>query len=336
MAEPRLSGDTVRAAGAVLWRIARAAAAPSSLSVSAEVSAEVTASSMEIALIHRPKYDDWTFPKGKLKNGEHVLRAVVREVEEETGIRPLLGRRLPPCTYMKDGRPKRVDYWAATPAPADPLSAAAPETSAIPFVPNDEVDRLVWLPPDEVERLLTYERDIDLLHEFTAGPLRTRPVIIIRHGSAGDKRAWLEGDTLRPLDQRGRSEAGQLAGLLSPYGPVRLISSTTARCVETMLPYALDTGTSLATERAFTLGEASLERASERFGELVADGVPLIVCTHGELVGELITELCELFGEKVPEDLTLRKGSFWVAHLAVDPVGAVGGIAALERHSPIR
>src|ERR1700756_1760886 len=95
------AADEVRAAGAVLWRPAGAGA--------------------QVALVHRPKYDDWSFPKGKLDPGEHVLLAAVREVAEETGLRVKLGRRLPSVRYAGEGLRKRVDYWAATVAAAAPV-----------------------------------------------------------------------------------------------------------------------------------------------------------------------------------------------------------------------
>ena len=69
-----------------------------------------------MALVHRPRYDDWSFPKGKCLPGEHVLITAVREVTEETGIEVTLGRRLRTVRYLSDGRPKQVDYWAARPA----------------------------------------------------------------------------------------------------------------------------------------------------------------------------------------------------------------------------
>ena len=89
----------------------------------------------ELALIHRTKYGDWTFPKGKLEPGEHVLEAAVREVAEETGVRVVLGRRLSQASYDINGRPKLVDYWAARPAPG----------ASTTFVPNAEVDELEWV-----------------------------------------------------------------------------------------------------------------------------------------------------------------------------------------------
>ncbi|MEW2353185.1 NUDIX domain-containing protein [Spirillospora sp. NPDC029432] len=306
MADPRAGSagppEPVRAAGAVLWR-------------------DGPAGRPEVALVHRPRYDDWSFPKGKLDGGEHVLRAVVREVEEETGIVARLGRRLPPVSYLHRDRPKRVDYWAAR--CVEPSSAHA--------VPNDEVDRLDWLPAGEAAERLSYSHDVDLLREFTAGPLHTWPLVILRHGSAGEKSEWEEPDELRPLDARGRAEAVRLSALLRAYGPSRPVSSATARCLDTVLPYARATGTAVVTDAAFTIGDTGGDRALGRLLELADGGVPAIVCTHGEIVAELITGLCRRLGEKVPDEPALRKGSFWVAHLAGGEDGTPA-IAALERH----
>ncbi|MEU5876099.1 NUDIX domain-containing protein [Spirillospora sp. NPDC047279] len=293
--------DVIRAAGAVLWREGP--------------------DGPEVALIHRPKYDDWSFPKGKLKPGEHVLRAAAREVEEETGVVPRLGRRLPTSSYPKDGRTKRVDYWVAE------------AEAAIPFEPNDEVDRLEWVPVTEAYDRLSYSHDVDLLREFEAGPARTWPLIILRHGSAGEKRGWEGPDELRPLDERGRSEATLLAGLLRSFGPARPISSATARCLETLLPYARRERVDLVTHHAVTIGSTDAEQACDLLFRLVADGEPVIVCTHGEIVSDLVSGLCKRLGEKAPEDPSLRKGSFWVAHIAREGAESPS-IVALERHAP--
>ena len=105
----------------------------------------------EVALVHRPRYDDWTLPKGKLDQGESFEEAAVREVQEETGIRGRLVRELPATTYKVAGRPKVVRYW---------LMDVEHEG---PFVPNDETDQLRWVPSDEALSLLTYDRDRDVL-----------------------------------------------------------------------------------------------------------------------------------------------------------------------------
>lgn len=288
MSEP--GEQVVHAAGALLWR-----------------------DGPEFAVVHRPRYDDWSFPKGKVDRGEHVLRAAVREIEEETGIVARLGRRLPSSTYPIGGRTKHVDYWAARPV-AESV-----------FTPNDEVDELVWLRAAEAEARLSYAPDIGLLREFLRGPARTSPLVILRHASAGEGHGWREADELRPLDAAGRGAAAALAGLLHAYGRMRAVSSTTARCVETVLPYARLARTSIVTDPAFTAGDTGPDRAAGRLLSLA--GAPAVVCTHGEIVSALVTGLCRELGEKVPDDPGLRKGEFWVAHLAD------GAMASLERHS---
>jgi 8-oxo-dGTP diphosphatase len=282
--------DLVRAVGAVLWR-----------------------EGPEFAVIHRPRYDDWSFPKGKLKSGEHPLRGVLREVEEETGVRARLGRRLEPTFYVKDGRAKRVDYWVATGAEA-------------PFVPSDEVDALEWLTGAEAESRLTYERDVALLRDVLTGPRHTTPYLVLRHGSAGEKRDWLGDDTLRPLDPRGRLEAGVVARLLDGFGPLRVVSSGTARCVETVLPYAMHAGVSVITDRAFTNGVGDSATATARMLELIGDGTATLVCTHGELLTGMVSDLCARLGGDAPDDPALRKGAFWILHVAD------GVIVSMERH----
>jgi len=122
----------VKAAGVVLWRPGQGSDEP------------------ELALIHRPKLDDWSFPKGKLKDGERSKQAARREALEETGMRVVLGSRLPTQRYLAKGRPKRVRYWSAV-----RVSGA--------FAPNREVDRLVWLPAGRARERLSYRHDRELV-----------------------------------------------------------------------------------------------------------------------------------------------------------------------------
>jgi 8-oxo-dGTP diphosphatase len=124
--------DRVKAAGVVLWRPGRRSDEP------------------ELALIHRPRLDDWTFPKGKLKEGERSKEAARREALEETGMRVELGGRLPTQRYLAKGRPKRVRYWSAV-----RISGA--------FTPNREADRLVWLPARLARERLSYRHDRELV-----------------------------------------------------------------------------------------------------------------------------------------------------------------------------
>ena len=100
-----------------------------------------------VAVVHRPRYDDWSLPKGKLDPGESSEEAALREVEEETGLRCSLVRELPTVRYDVRGRLKEVRYWAME------------ALDAMPFVPNEEVDEVRWVDPQEALALLSYDRD---------------------------------------------------------------------------------------------------------------------------------------------------------------------------------
>ena len=307
---------------------------------------------LEVALVHRPRYDDWAFPKGKAAPGEHPLITAVREVTEETGSRPVLGRPLGRTTYESSGRPKRVDYWVATPAPSwvESLSlngAAGGRARAgfglsgeTEFVPNDEVDKLVWLPLEVAARRLSYERDVGLLRELASAPVSTQPYIFLRHASAEDKEGWRESSLLRPLDETGRADAWALADLLSCFGPARVFSSAAARCVETVLPYSVHVGVPVAAEPVFAVDSAAVDHSgypppaqaagAARLGELLADGAPMILCGHRENLPSLQAQAVRHFGAQPSAELALAKGSFSVLHVAQDSSGA--RLIATEHH----
>jgi 8-oxo-dGTP diphosphatase len=110
----------------------------------------------EMLVVHRPKYGDWTFPKGKIEAGESDEDCALREVEEETGLRCALREELPSTSYTDShGRPKRVRYWLM-----DPIGGE------LAF--RHEVDEARWVSPDEARRLLTYDRDLALLRSLSA------------------------------------------------------------------------------------------------------------------------------------------------------------------------
>ena len=195
---PEASGPDVVAAGAVVTRKG--------------------AEGREVLLVHRPKYDDWSFPKGKQDPGEHVTATAVREVLEETGVEVRLGRPLRPQLYaVSGGRAKKVHYWAGHVVGDDDVSA---------YEPNDEVDRLGWFGLDRARSMLTYLDDLDLLEQHQEAPKRTSPLLVVRHAKATKRGAWDGPDPQRPLNDEGHAQATALVPLLHAYGVSRLLSST--------------------------------------------------------------------------------------------------------------
>jgi len=303
------SGGGIHAAGCVLWRLG--------------------GGDREVALVHRPRYDDWSLPKGKRQPGEHVLETAVREVAEETGVVVLLGRRLRSTSYQSDGRPKVVDYWAARPAAGG---------SQAEFVPNDEVDLLDWLPVPAARARLSYTHDADVLDDFASGPADTVPCILVRHAVAGSKGDWRaaghDDDLLRPLDGEGLRDSDVLARLLGCYVRGSVISSAAERCVATVRPYAALAGVAVEIEPAFTVSPAAagpvdwMPPARHRIEEIADAGVPAVICTHREYLPRLLDWACARLAAKVPDGPQLAKGSFWALH-----IGA-GTVVSAERHSP--
>ena len=264
--------DTIRAAGAVVWRSGQ--------------------DGMQVVLVHRPKYDDWSFPKGKSEQGEHLLFTATREVAEEAGLRVVLGRRLTSCQYEVDGRRKKVRYWAARCA------------ESLGFTPNREIDNLAWLGVPQAAVLLSYERDRILLAEFAAAPADTVPLILLRHAEAGTKVGGAETDLARPLDRQGLADAKLLAELLSLYGSCRVISSAAERCIASVRPYAEATGTVVEIEPEFTATSGDDQpdddrdylSAARRTAELVALRQPTLICAHRENLPVMLGAAMTAFG----------------------------------------
>ena len=186
-------------------------------------------SGVEVLLVHRPRYDDWTFPKGKAQPGETDEETAVREVAEETGITARLGAELPTTQYRDSrGRPKVVRYWTMR-----------PESGS--FEPHDEVDEIKWLPIADAAEELSYDRDREVLEALPP------PLLVLRHTSAGNSEDWPGDDARRPLDERGRRQAEELVGQLGPYAIERIVSSPFDRCVESVEPIARARGLELET-----------------------------------------------------------------------------------------
>jgi 8-oxo-(d)GTP phosphatase len=271
----------------------------------------------EVLLVHRPKYDDWSFPKGKVERGEHVTAAAVREVEEETGVRIRLGVPLGSQRYPVRAGTKLVHYWVGRPVGDGDVSG---------YQPNAEIDEVAWFPVDKARRRLSYQFDIDTLGEALQHPHKTRTLAVLRHSQARSRKAWRFEDRDRPLLATGKHQAERLVSLLAAYDARRLVSSGSVRCVQTLEPYAAETGREVSTEPV--LSEEAATRRSVR--ELVSEVLDRI---HDEPASAGATVLCThrpvlpwLFEAAGVEDPGLAPGELVVLHLRKHRVVVV------ERH----
>jgi 8-oxo-(d)GTP phosphatase len=215
---------------------------------------------MEVLLVHRPRYDDWTFPKGKALQGETDEETAVREVEEEAGVRGALGVELPSSRYRDSrGRDKVVRYWTMRPDSGD-------------FEPGEEVDEARWVSGDAAARLLSYGRDRDVLAALAP------PLLVVRHASAGASSEWHGDDELRALDERGRRQAERLVGALAPFKVERIVSSPFVRCVQSVEPLSSDRGLEL--EVVDELAEGTDPEVVAAFLQGLA-GQAAVACGHG-------------------------------------------------------
>jgi len=229
----------VLAAGALVWRLKN--------------------DKLQVLVVHRPRYDDWSFPKGKAEPGESMVLTAIREVAEETGRQIVLGRYLGKARRrLVSGRKKRTLYWAAQvlpeAGPGEGLRAAVKPAS------KREIDKVRWWKAEKAARKLTHADDKRLLARlvdwYESGQLQVHSLVLVRHAKAVSRATWgygINSEITRPLVMgRGQAQARDVAALLSAYGVGELVSSPWKRCVDTLAPYAHGCGLDLRTDEAFT------------------------------------------------------------------------------------
>ncbi|WAL39968.1 NUDIX hydrolase [Brevibacterium sp. BRM-1] len=309
----RLHAD-VLAAGAVCWR--------------------EEGRGLEVLLVHRPKYDDWSWPKGKVDPGETLPECAIREVREETGYRIRLGLPLPSARYGVGRRlVKHVHYWSAEvrgqgkPKPDNPR----------------EIDRAEWVPVDRARGMLTRYADREqldkLVHAHSTGSMRAWPLIIVRHGKAFPRSKWHETESVRPLLALGTRQAMALTGLLGAWDIRRVASSPWKRCVATVKPFAAATGRPVKTVKALSekANAQAPEKTAKYLAKLLERGTGTAVCTHRPVLPTVLAALAahasKGLADRLPdEDPYMNPGEILVAY--VRPGGAPR-IVEFERYRPI-
>ncbi|WP_426510584.1 NUDIX hydrolase [Dactylosporangium sp. McL0621] len=284
--------SVVRAAGGVVWRR----------------SADGVA---EIVLVHRPRYNDWSLPKGKLDPGEHELTAAVREVFEETSVEAVPQVRLPSVRYLtgEPGVEKSVDFWSMRAAAWAPRAA------------DHEIEEARWVPATDAHTLLSYAHDRGVVRAFLDVPPVTGVVALVRHAKAGKRREWHGPDAERPLEPSGERDARALSGLLTLLRPDRVVSATPLRCRQTVAPLGLP----VTVDPAFD-EQAEAGPAAEALAALALRGGTTVVCSQGKLMPALLTALTN----RADVDFHTRKGAGWVLCFAGARVAGRDRLAPLS------
>jgi 8-oxo-dGTP diphosphatase len=252
----------IQAAGAVLWR-------------------KSDKSKLEIAIIHRPRYDDWSLPKGKVETGESHISAGYREIQEETGYESTFGPEIGTVVYKLEGAPKEVRYWAA---------AATVKTGT----PNpQEVDEVLWLEPEKAKEKLTNKDDRAIVNFFLEFGADTFPIILLRHAKALKRTDWDGDDGDRPLEHRGQLQAKRLLPIYLPYGISEVHTSDALRCIETIdLMARLIEKTPIFSADLSEYGYAKDKEAPlDYVQDLMDRGAPAIVCSHNPIIPKLVKKL---------------------------------------------
>ncbi|CAB5241358.1 unannotated protein [freshwater metagenome] len=281
----------IRAAGAILWR-------------------KSSSQEIQVALIHRPKYDDWTFPKGTVDTLETPIMAAFREVKEETGYEAKFGRYLGEVVYKEDGKNKQVKYWAAQAS-----------STREKFVPNDEVDVIQWVTPKEAKNFLSYADDRELIKLFRGTHVDTNTYVLLRHATAVGRGDWERPDTDRPLNELGKAQATALTKALQPFGIKKFVSSTAHRCISTLEPIARETGTAIELNEKLCADRFEINEnySIDFIKELLSSNDPTVICSHNPIIPHAIASL--ISSRYTPEEFApLLPGDAWVLHTFMEEI----------------
>lgn len=258
-----VTAPLIQAAGAVLWR-------------------KNSQSEIEIAVIHRPRYDDWSIPKGKVENNESHIATAYREVLEETGYTSTFGPEIGNVIYKLEGAPKEVRYWAAQ---AHDVAEGKPSP--------EEVDQLEWLTPKLAKERLTNKDDRKIVDYFLEFGIDTFPIVLLRHAKALKRDDWDGDDGDRPLEHRGQLQAKRLLPIYLPFGTKEFHTSDALRCIETIEPMVR--ALSVVPIYSADLSEYGYAKDKDVPLDYVQDlmdrGVPALVCSHNPIIPKLVKKL---------------------------------------------
>ena len=275
---------TILAAGAVLWR-------------------KSEKKKIEVLIIHRPKYDDWTFPKGKAEIGEPLIACAYREVLEETNIETAFGPYLGEVEYLTNDGKKKVSFWSAK------------VVKEKEFKPNTEVDQLKWVEVTKVKELLTLDTDRKILEQFLRIEPDTKPLVLLRHAKAVTRDEWQGEDDDRPLDSYGQNQAKRLLAMYQVFNLEQIHSSDAVRCYDTVV--AIAKGLSIKLEVTGKLSESTFKKDKEKAFDYAKDLMKLnesvLLCSHNPILPKMLNKLTKK-SEVDADEGKLLPADGWVIH----------------------
>jgi 8-oxo-dGTP diphosphatase len=296
---------TVIAAGTVVWRKNK--------------------KRIEIAVVHRPRYDDWSIPKGKVEGSESLIACAYREGQEETGLDFRFGPFVGQIEYLTEEGLKQVSYWAAE------LVENGKE-----FSPNSEVDQLLWLDIDSAIEKLSRESDKEILERFNDVPYQSTPLVLLRHAKALAREEWQGEDEDRPLEVRGQNQARRMLMNYLPFGIKEIHTSDAVRCYDTVtaMGRALGIEPLVAKDVSEYTFKKNKDKAIDYIKELSlyvsATNTPTIVCSHNPVLPKMLGKLLKKskVAEKQLPAGKLQPGDAWIVFLSKKKVVQVDFLVA--------
>lgn len=272
----------------------------------------------EIAIIHRPKYDDLSLPKGKIEPNESLISCAYREVFEETNLTTQFGPFLGEVEYFSPDGLKRVSYWSA--------KSISHENN---FTPNNEVDKLIWTPLSKAVDKLSSETDKEIIGRFVNSFYDSKPLILLRHAKALARSEWPADDDDRPLDGLGQTQATRLLSIYQAFNLQEIHTSDAIRCYDTVSPMAKALSLNLIVTGK--LSESSFkkdkEKAFEYLKEVLKSDQNAILCSHNPVLPKLLAKVSKK-NDLIPDEDKLQPADAWILHrsgkevLQVDRINA--------------
>ena len=258
---------------------------------------------IEIAVIHRPKYNDWTIPKGKVELNESSIACAYREVIEETSLETEFGMYLGEVKYQSLDGPKQVSFWSAQ---------VVKENT---FTPNSEVDEIKWVEAAKAAKFLSLDSDREILSKFNKLKYESKPLVLLRHAKALSRDEWQGDDDDRPLDSLGQMQAKRLLSIYQAFNLEQIHTSDAIRCYDTVEPMAKALG--LRLEVSNNLSESAFKKdkedAFDYARDLIKSDKRALLCSHNPILPKVLNKLTKKSDVESDEE-KLYPADAWVIH----------------------